>query len=218
MSARRVTRGGMKGLSLVPVSKTQVDRNQGVAIKKLKKKVNGIARALEDTHQWNLGETKTPGITAAINIVSAVAEGDDVTDRFGRETTLTSWRFAFTVSPNASTTSDTCRLILFRYKSKTGGSLPTASDILTTTNNVNSSLNKTNRSNFEVLKDIKLDCSVQNGTKNRVFKIGMKKKKAYYSSSTAASYDAGHLFYLVLFADDTNKATFAYYSSVNFNP
>lgn len=124
---------------IVPASKTQVDRNQGVAIMKLKKDMTVVKSALSDRNQYTVGQSIATGTTASIGVLSGVAQGNGANQRIGTETTLTSLRFAFTVSPNASTNTDTMRIILFRWKGPLSGAAPSSSQILTTTNNVNSS-------------------------------------------------------------------------------
>lgn len=204
--------------SMMPVTKKQVDVNQTRAIETLQKKVGKLTKQ-PDRDQLNVIQTVTPGTAGYVAILSSCDQGLTSNARLGNEIKMLSLRMNVVITPNNLSNSDACRMIVFRYKPGVNKTLPTLANIFFATSiNVGSVYNFVNRAQFQVLKDVLLDCSYGNGSKHRTFNINLKKKIATFNNTTSADFDQGHVYVLFLCADNTNKASISYNTALNYLP
>lgn len=205
---------------LYKVSQKQVDMAQAKAIIKIDRRVRRLQQASKiDSHFIDVAQTITPGNTATLGVLNPVAQGDSEQSRDGDAIALRHIDFRATFTPHASaTTGDSCRFIVFRWKSATGGTAPSTGAILDATTNVDSPYNRDYRESMVILMDKKFDCSTQNGTRSLHVSKLLNNVAATYSSTTAASWNENALFFLVLMQENTNRTTMNYYSRLTYSP
>lgn len=202
---------------LFPTSKMDVDRNQGLAIKDLKKRISQIEKQEAGARKYiDVGQTLTPGNTFTIAQLTPIAQGDGDQNRDGDKVAARSLELRMTLIPNATSTSDTARIMVVHWKGNLLGNPPGASTILESTTNVDSPNAWDYRDQYTVLYDQKLDLSLVNGNKHILLKKGLKNKVVNFNGVNASDYTSGQIFLFMLCTDNTNKASINYYSRVRF--
>lgn len=192
-----------------------IDRIQTKAISKLDRKVSRLVSAAKtDSHYLDTSQALTPGSTASIGILTAMNQGDTEQSRDGEAVSLRHMRFSATLIPNATAAFDACRLIVFRWKN-TGA--PTVTQVLQASL-IDSPYNRDYRESVSVLMDKKLDVSITNGTKQIKLSKSLGNAVATFTGTTSADYNTGHVWFLFLFSDNTNKAQITYYNRITFSP
>lgn len=204
---------------MVKNTQVKVDLAQAKAITKLERKVSKIEKATKaDVHFVDVAQTLTPGTTAAIGVLTPVAQGDGESNRDGEAISLRHISYKATLVPNAASAADSARVICFKWKSATGGVAPGAAAILEVPTNIDSPYNRDYRESLQVLFDKKIDVSNVNGTKHIKFNTMLHNSEATFISTASNHWNENHVFFLYLFTDNTNKATINYYSRVTFSP
>lgn len=204
--------------TLMPVSKTQVDKNQGKAIMSLKKDVTKLKKVTKNAmNLYDTAPSVQPGTTAIVAQVSAVGGGTGLGQRVGDSVVMTSFECKGTFIPNTSTVYDACRYIVLKWKPDLAGATIGAGQILAVPSNINSAYNKNYRKDFTVLYDKIIDLSASNGTKTFKFRRSLKNTLATYNGSGAGSYGKNTIWYLALCTDNVNKSTIAFYTRLNYH-
>lgn len=200
-------------------SQKAVDYAQSKALLQLKRKVSKLSQIHKaDKHYLDVAQSITPGNTAVIGHLTSIAQGDGVGDRSGNEIALRRIEYRATITPNTSSAGDAGRFILFRWKAPCGAVAPQVSHVLQVTTNVDSPYNPEYAESLVVLKDTKIYCAPGSGTTGLNIQKMLGNSTASYVGTTGASFNEGQLFYVLVFADNTNKSTFSYYSRVTFSP
>lgn len=202
---------------LLPVSKTDLDRNQGRALLDLKARLRRIEKATTSNRNYiDVGQTLTPGNTAAVGVLTPIPEGDTEQSRTGEKVTLRSIDMRITLIPNASALTDSMRVIVFRWKGDTVGSAPGASKILKSATNIDSPYNEDYRDQFVVLFDKTVAVSNAVGNKQMHLKRGLANATAVFNGALSTDWNANQVFFLFLATENTNKASINYYSRIHF--
>lgn len=209
----------MSNGKLSKTTKKAVDSAQSKAILSLTRKVGKLQKIHKaDRHYLDVAQSITPGNAAVIGHLSAIAQGDGVGDRTGNEIALRKIEFRATVIPNSSAQGDAGRFILFRWKGPCGAVAPQISHVLQSTTNIDSPYNPDYAESLVVLKDTKVYCSSGSGATGLNIQKMLGNANASYVGTTGSSFNEGQLFFVLLFAENTNKSTFSYFSRLTFSP
>lgn len=204
---------------LFQVSKKQVDLAQAKAITKLNRKVSKLVKANHvDSHYIDVAQTLSPGTGAVIGYLTPVAQGDGENNRDGDAIALKYLTFKATLVPNSVATSDSFRIILFRWKGDTRGTAPAPGAVLQTPTNIDSTYNRDYRESLKVIYDRRYDASAVNGNKHVSVNVSLHNVACTFYDTTASSYNENHIWFLFLATDNVNKANINYYSRVTFSP
>lgn len=204
---------------MVKVSQKNVDFAQAKAIVKLNRKVSKLVKANKsDSHFVDVAQTLTPGTTPALGYLVPVAQGDGENNRDGDAISLRHLSWKATLVPNASASSDACRIIIFRARTGLSGTPPPLSTILEVNTNIDSPYNRDYRNSYVILYDKKIDISQANGTKHLKFNTLLNNTMCTFTSTGTTHYNENNIWFYYLFSDNTNKAAINYYSRVTFSP
>lgn len=203
---------------LLPVSKTRVDFNQGMAIKSLKSRLNRVEKESKDNlHFIDVAQTLTPGNTATIGVLTPIGQGDTDSQRSGDSVLIKRVNIKFTLIPNASALVDSMRLIVFRWKGSLSGTPPATTAVLQAITNIDSPLSYDYRDQMTILMDKRI--SVSNAVGNRQLELNKAQNaKATFTDGSTTSWNAGAVFFLFLSTDNVNKASVNYYSRISYVP
>lgn len=212
------SRSTLKTLSK-PMSKKAYDSEQTKHIKKLEKDTKQLKKLVKGGDHYanfTLGATAF-NTTGNVSCLSNVGQGPGTNGRQNTDTHIQNVQVRISFEPNATAIYQRVRFILFRWKSDASGTPPTVTSVLSSAN-VLAPLNKDNRNQFVVYKDILMPVDQIKGSSVR--KMWQKvNHRAGYDGNGAANYTDNHLYYLIIGtqASGVNDATYAMEAQVQFS-
>ncbi len=182
--------------------------------------IRQVARDVERIKKGFLGEDNfkdtalslTPGTTGTIQLLSGIAQGDDVTSRQGNKIKVKSLKFRINVIKGVATT-DVIRLIIFKDMQQFGV-VPTAVQLVEADGDPQAWIKKANRNRFTVLRDLTINLpSDDAGGPDMVQRNGFINFSSppvinfIGTAATAASMAKGTFYIYVVANENTTKST-----------
>lgn len=160
--------------------------------------------------------TVNPSTTGTILHLSSIAQGDDVADRNGNSLLAKYLTYNWQVQMNASATATVTRVIVFVDTESTGGTPPTAAQLLQSPNNTISPINSDYTQRFTILFDDTIDTSINaNRILNRKHYIPLN-FHIKYTGSSGTNYDKNQIFMYHISNEGTNVPNFDYFYRIAF--
>lgn len=204
---RRYNRGGFSSAYRTISKYTNWD-TVWKAIKDVKELIN-VERKFFDVSQSGLA----PGTAGAVYPLSQIAQGDAYNNREGNSCKVISELLRMEFALNTANEYDFMRCILF-IDNENSNATPAVTDVLESAN-TNSSLNHVNGKRFSIIRDAKIALKKDmNATQYKTF--SKLKNHLKWSSGTATDTREGHIYLLVIGAQNVNPSNFSYNNRIRF--
>lgn len=168
------------------------------------KYIGGLVNA--ERHQKILDLSLTTSNTGVVNLLSGIAQGDDISNRQGNSVKTIDLMGNITFD-QANNTSNFVRVILFMDTANQGVT-PSISDVLTASVTVNSQRNVDNMKRFKIFQDRLF--SFDPDTKTRALKVYKKLgMHLRFSASTATDVLQNAIYLLILDSNGTDHCAFS---------
>lgn len=158
----------------------------------------------------------TPSTTGTIAHLSSIAQGSDVDGRDGNSLLAKYISFNHQSLINASAVATVIRVIVFIDTESTGGSPPTAAQLLQSPNNTTSMLNSDYTQRFTVIFDDCIDLSINGNRIQNMKHYNSLNFHIKYTGTSGTNYDKNNIFLYHVSNEATNTPTFDYYYRIAF--